>query len=246
MKERVELLGISVDVLPTKEAAEQTISYMETEGSKVVYFVNSETLLLLEGHDSWKNCVEASQLVLPGAANVDNSLNEVLGYERDPFFFESYLDRILDYIVEMGMDTLLVTGTEQQFLSVQANIHEKRPLLDLTGFYKTEQDESYEHIVNEINSVAPDVLLVACDETMQLELLDQYHDLMNAGMVLFVGHQLYHKAVIDEEIPEHIDKWNLNNVYRFIRKGGHLKSTINSLKMHLRILQHKKNQENDE
>lgn len=246
MKDRVELLGVSVDVASTKEASEATISYIEAGGSKVVYFINSETLLLLEGNNAWKESVLGCELILPGPANVNASINDVLGHKRDPFFFESYLDAILDYIVEMGLDTLLVTGSEQQFQSVQANIHEKRPFLYLSGLYKKEQDESYEHIVNEINSVAPDVLLVACEETTQLELLDQYHDLMNAGIVLFVGDLLYHKAVIDEEIPENIEKMNLNNFYRWIRKGGRIKALINNLKMHLRIRQHKKNSENEQ
>lgn len=245
MKDRVELLGISVDIASTKEASETTISYIEAEGSKVVYFVNSETLLLLEGNSDWKDALLSCELILPGAANINTSINDVLGHKRDPFFFESYLDAILDYIVEMGLDALLVTGSEQQFQSVQANIHENRPFLYLSGLFKTEQDESYEHIVNEINSVAPDVLLVACDETMQLDLLDQYHNLMNAGIVLFVGDLLYHKAVIDEEIPQNIEKMNLNNFYRWIRKGGRLKALMNNLRMHLRLRQHKKDSDNE-
>lgn len=239
MKERIELLGISVDIASTKEAGEVTISYMGEEGSKVVYFFNSETLLLLEGNDNWKTSVSECELVLPGATNVDNSIDEVLGHKRDQFFFESYLDILLDHIVEMGYEILLVTRTEQQFQSVQSNIHEKRPFLDFSGFYKTEQDESYEHIVNEINSVAPDILLVACDETMQLELLTKYKELMNAGLIIFVGDQLYHKAVIDEAIPEKIEKWNLHNLYRFIKKGGRIKAAVNSIKMRIRMLQHK-------
>lgn len=245
MEDRVELLGIAVDVASTKTASETTISYIQTEGSKVVYFINSETLLLLEGNQHWKDAVLGSELVLPGAANIDVNINDVLGHKRDPFFFESYLDAILDYIVEMGLDTFLVAGSEQQFQSVQANIHEKRPFLYLSGLFKTEQDESYEHIVNEINSVAPDVLLIACDETLQLELLDKYHDLMNAGLVLFVGDLLYHKAVIDEEVPENIEKMNLNNFYRWLKKGRRIKVFINNLKMHLRIREHKKKSGND-
>lgn len=244
MKERIELLGTFVDVLSTKEAADVTISYIEEKGSKVVYFINSETLLLLEGNNSLKETVEGCELVLPSGSNVDESVNEVLGYKRDPFFFESYMDRILDYIVEMGLDTLLVSGTEQQFQSVQANIHEKRPFFDLSGFFKTEQDESYEHVVNEINSVAPDVLLIACEEQMQLDLLNQYHDLMNSSCILYVGDLLYHKAVIEEEVPENIEKMNLNHFYRWFKKGSHLKRIVNSVKMRIRMIRHKNDSEN--
>lgn len=245
MKERVELLGISVDVASTKEASETTISYIETEGSKVVYFINSETLLLLEGNSGWRESLLDCEMILPGAANIDAGINDTLGHKRDPFFFESYMDAILDYITEMGLDTFLVTGSEQQFQSVQANIHEKRPFLYLSGLYKREQEHSYEHIVNEINSVAPDVLLVACEETIQLNLLDQYHDLMNVGIVIFVGDLLYHKAVIDEEIPQNIEKMNLNNFYRWIRKGGRIKAAVNNIRMHFRLRQQKNDSDNE-
>ncbi|MGN0438525.1 MAG: WecB/TagA/CpsF family glycosyltransferase [Lachnospiraceae bacterium] len=245
MKERVELLGILVDVASTKEASETTISYIEEEGSKVVYFINSETLLLLEENSDWKEAVLSSELILPGASNIDSSVNDTLGHKRDPFFFESYLDAILDYIVEMGLDILLVADSEQQFQSVQANIHEKRPFLHLSGIYKTNQDESYEHIVNEINAVAPDVLFIACEQRMQLDLLEKYHNLMNAGIVLFLGDLLYHKAVIDEEIPQNIEKMNLNNFYRFIKKGGRIKAFVNHLRMHFRLRFHNNESEGD-
>ena len=244
MKDRVELLGISVDVASTKEASETTISYIETEGSKVVYFVNSETLLLLEDNSEWREALLSSDLILPGGANINTGINDALGHKRDPFFFESYMDAVLDYITEMGLDAFLVTGSEQQFQSVQANIHEKRPYLYLSGFYKTDQEHSYEHVVNEINSVAPDILLMACNEKVQLDLLSRYRDLMNTGVVIFLGDLLYHKAVIDEEIPQKIEKMNLNNFYRWFKKGGRVKAFVNNIKMHFKLKQHKKDSDN--
>lgn len=241
MKERVELLGVPVDIAATRKAGEITIGYFREEASKVVYFLNSETLLLLEDNLSQKEAVSECDLILPGIAAVDNSIDEILGYKRDPFFFESYLDILLDYIVEMGYETFLVTEDERQFQSVQGNIHEKRPFLDFSGYYKTDKEEGLENVVNEINSVAPDVLLVACGEQLQLELLEQYRYQMNAGLVLFVGDQLYHKAVIDDEVPEKIEKYNLNHVYQWFRKGNRIRTLVNSLKMRLRMLQQKKN-----
>ncbi len=240
MKERVELLGVPVDVTATQEAGEITIAYIKEEASKVVYFLNSETLLLLEGNMEQKEAVSDCDLILPGAANVDNSIDEVLGHKRDSFFFESYLDILLDYIVEMGYETFLVTEDEQQFQSVQGNIHEKRPFLDFSGYYRTDKEEGLESIVNEINSVAPDVLLIACKEQLQLELLEKYRYQMNAGLVLFVGDRLYHKAVIDDEVPEKIEKFNLNHVYQWFRKGNCIKAPLNSIRMRFRMLQQKK------
>ena len=240
MKERIRLLDVAVDIASTKVSSDATIEYLEEEGSKVIYFLNSETLLLLQENTGWREIVGESDLILPGTSNVNTSVNEVLGHKRDPFFFESYFDTILDYAIEMGYEFLLVTEKEEQFISVQENIHEKRPFLTLSGMSLTEQDESLDHIVNEINSVAPDILVLALEEKKQLQLLQQYRNQMNAGLMLFTGDILYNKAVSEAEVPEKIQKLKIDNLYKWFRKGGIGRNFFNNIRMKLRLKQHQK------
>ncbi len=240
MKERIRLLDVAVDIASTKVSSDATIEYLEEEGSKVIYFLNSETLLLLQENTGWREIVGESDLILPGTSNVNTSVNEVLGHKRDPFFFESYFDTILDYAIEMGYEFLLVTEKEEQFISVQENIHEKRPFLTLSGMSLTEQDESLDHIVNEINSVAPDILVLALEEKKQLQLLQQYRNQMNAGLMLFTGDILYNKAVSEAEVPEKIQKLKIDNLYKWFRKGGRGRNFFNNIRMKLRLKQHQK------
>lgn len=240
MKERVHLLDVAVDIASTKVSSDATIEYLEEESSKVIYFLNSETLLLLQENADWKEIVGESDLILPGNSNVNTSVNEVLGHKRDPFFFESYFDTILDYAIEMGYEFLLVTEKEEQFISVQENIHEKRPFLTLSGMFLTEQDESLDRIVNEINSVAPDILVLALEEKKQLQLLQQYRNQMNAGLMLFTGDILYNKAVSEAEVPEQIQKLKIDSLYKWFRRGGSVRSFFNNIRMKLRLKQHQK------
>ena len=58
MKNRIQLLDIAIDIDSTKVAAETTIQCLEEESSKVIYFVNSETLLLLQENKDWKEVVQ--------------------------------------------------------------------------------------------------------------------------------------------------------------------------------------------
>lgn len=243
MKDRIQLLDIVVDIASTKAASEATIQYLKEESSKVVYFVNSETLLLLQENSDWKNIVQESELILPGNASVNGSVDEVLGHKRDPFFFEGYFDSVLDYAASMGDEILLVAQDQDKFTSVQENIHEKRPYLTLSGMFLTEQEESLDHIVNEINSVAPDILLMALEEKKQLELLQRYRNQMNAGLMLFTGNILYNKAVSEAEVPEPIQKLKIENLYKWFRKGGRMKAFFNNLRIKLRLKQRNKEQE---
>lgn len=243
MKDRIQLLDIVVDIASTKAASEATVQYLKEESSKVVYFVNSETLLLLQENSDWKNIVQESELILPGNASVNGSVDEVLGHKRDPFFFEGYFDSVLDYAASMGDEILLVAQDQDKFTSVQENIHEKRPYLTLSGMFLTEQEESLDHIVNEINSVAPDILLMALEEKKQLELLQRYRNQMNAGLMLFTGNILYNKAVSEAEVPEPIQKLKIENLYKWFRKGGRMKAFFNNLRIKLRLKQRNKEQE---
>lgn len=195
--------------------------------------------MLLQENQDWRALVEESELVLPGNSSVNASVNEILGHRRDPFYFESYFDAILDYAVEMGCELPLVAEDEEKFISVQENIHEKRPFLTLSGTFFTEQEESPDHIVNEINSVAPDILLMALTNKRQLEILQMFRNQMNAGLMLFTGDILYNKAVSEAEVPGTIQKLKIENLYKWFRKGGGLKSFFANLKMKLQLRQHK-------
>lgn len=242
MKERIRLLDdISVDIASTKDAYEATIHNIEEESSKVAYFVGSETLLLLQENPQWKAIVGESELILPGNASVNASVDEVLKHKRDPFFFEGYFDSILDYAIEQGKEVLIVAQDESKFLSVQENIHSKRPFLTLSGLYLTELEETTDHIVNEINSVAPDILVVALDEKRQLDLLQNFRNQMNAGMMLFLGSILYNKAVSEAEVPTPIRKLKIENLYKWFLKGERIKLFFNNMRMRFQIKHHTKN-----
>ncbi len=231
MKERIRLLDIPVDIASTKDVNETVLQYLKEEGSSVVYFVNSETLLLLQDQYEWKKAVEESELVLPGNSSVNSSVDDVLEHKRDPFFFESFFDKILDDAIELGYEFMLVAEDEEKFTFIQENIHEKRPFLTLSGMYLTEQEESLGHIVNEINSVAPDILLIALEEKKQFELLQKFRNQMNAGLMLFTGNRLYHKAVLESEVPKPIQKLRIQHLYKWFRREGRIKSLFNNLKM---------------
>lgn len=235
MEDRVQLLDIAVDTASTKAASDATIEYLEEGSSKVIYFLNSETLLLLPDNVAWKSIVEESELILPGNSSVDISIDDVLGHKRDPFFFERYFDNVLDHAIEMGLDFMIVAEDEDKFISIQENIHEKRPLLNLSGLFLTEAEESLEHVVNEINSVAPDILIMALEEKKQLKLLEQYRTQMNARLMLFTGNILYHKAVLEAEVPEQIQKLKIDNLYKWFRKDGRIKTFFYNLRMKLQL-----------
>ena len=235
MENRVQLLGIAVDIASTKVASEASIKFLEDESSKVVYFVNSETLLLLQNKEQDTDIFENCEMILPGTTSVNVSINEALGQKRDPFFLESYFDALFEFAIENGKEIQLIAGSKEQFESVQENIHEKWAYLTLSGNYLTEQDNSYEHIVNEINSIAPDILILALSEKEQLILLEEYRNQINAGLMLFTGNILYHQAVSEAKVPDSIEKLKIANLYKWFRKGDGGKNWFNNIKMKLRI-----------
>ncbi|MBR1599572.1 MAG: WecB/TagA/CpsF family glycosyltransferase [Lachnospiraceae bacterium] len=235
MQDRVRLLGLFVDIASTNDAGEASIRYLEEECSKSIYFVNSETLILLQASDDQEEVLESCSMILPGTASVSAGIDEVLGNKRDPFFLESYFDMLFGYAVENGSEVFLVAGSESQYNSVQENIHEKWSYLTLSGTYLSDQDSSYEHIVNEINSIAPDILILALNENIQIELLKGYRELMNASLILYTGNVLYNKAVSEAEVPESIEKLGFGNIYKWFHKDSSGKNLFNNIKMKFRI-----------
>ena len=97
-----------------------------------------------------------------------------------------------------------------------------------------------DHLVNEINSVAPDILLLALNEKQQLSLLNSFRSQMNAGLILFAGNVLYNQAVTEAEVPAPIQKLKIDNLYKWFRMGGRIKMFWTNLSMKLQLLRHKK------
>ena len=219
MQDRVRLLGIAVDIASTNAASDAAIGFIEEESCRVAYFVNSETLIILENNEENDNVLEDCDMILPGTASVNSSIDQVLGYKRDPFFLESFFDRIFDYSVENGCELQLIAGSEAQYTSVQDSIHEKWSYLTLSGTYL----------------IAPDVLILALNENMQLELLKNYKSQMNAGLILFTGNVLYNKVVSEAKVPESIEKLKIGNIYKWFQKDNSGKNLFNNIKMKLRI-----------
>ena len=240
MNDRIELLGLMVDIASTKTASEGILQLLNGEGSNVVYFVSSETFILLRENQDWKMIVEGSDYVLPGNSNVNARLDDVLGHKRAPFFFDGLLDAVFDNAVEMGYEIFLVAEDEDKFTFIQENIHTKRPFLTMSGLFLEERDQSTDRIVNEINSVAPNILLIALEETKQLELLQQFRKQMNAGIMLFTGNVLYNNAVSDVEVPDSIQKLRIENLYKWFLKERSWKSMLNNLRMKLGVRRKKK------
>lgn len=245
MRERVQLLDLSVDILSTRESGNMTLQFLEEEGSRVVYFVNSETLLLQKSNPDMKKYVEDCELVLPANVSVSESIDRVLGHKRESFFLESYLDIVLDYAVERGYELLLVAESEKNFISIQENLHEKRPYLTLSGIYLTEKEETPDHIVNEINSVAPDILLVALPETQQMQLLMEYRNQINAELMIFSGNVLYHQAVSELEVPKSIQKLRFDNIYKWFHATGKIKTFWSNIIMKIQLMFNKKGNKED-
>lgn len=245
MEERVQLLDIAVDIVSTEGAANQTKQYLEEEDSHVVYLVNSETLLLLQKEQEAKSLVEQSDLILPGNASVNMSIDRVLGRKRESFFLESYMENVLDYSIEMGHELLIVTESESKFTLLQETMHEKHPYITISGLYMTEQDETLENLVNGINSVAPELLLIALREEQQLMLLKEFRNQMNAGLMLFTGNNLYNHAVSEADVPESIQKLKIENLYKWFRVDGRLRTFWSNLRMKLRLNQVDRTKKND-
>lgn len=239
MQDRIQLLNVAVDIASTEIASDAAIGYLQEESSKVVYFLNSETLLSLEESEDLRAIVEESELVLPGTASVNESIDKVLGHKRESFFVESFFDTILDYAVEMGHEILIVAENQKRFISIQENIQENRPFITSSGVFLTEQEESSDHIVNEINSVAPDILLIAMEEKKQLALLQKYRNQMNAGLMIFTGTIFYNKAVSEAEVPEQIQKLRIDNLYKWFRKDGRIRAFFSNIKMKLKLKKRK-------
>lgn len=188
MSKKIQVLGIEIDNYTIREMMLLLEDYISSEGLHIVQIITPELLLLASEHDQIKEMIDKVDLQVIGDVSIlevvspshEQQQSEVQKKELEELFLRS--------LIRKKKTVYWIGHTEEQLAMFKDYMNENYPDLVLVGQFagKIEEDDT-DYILNDINSVAPDVLLLNLSSPLQENFVFRNRNRFNAKLCICIG-----------------------------------------------------------
>lgn len=196
------MLGVTISLANAKEAIEKTQTFLDEKTRRVIRFVDTKACTLASTDAECARLIAESDYVLPADLSTEQGVKELVEGYREVFWHREYFDALFSHASENGLEVYFVTPTVQRYTDIADTIHAQFPYLSVHGKALEEFDltTGYDALANDINAVAPDVLVFYVDVVTQNALLAECGDIINASL-LICGTGMLEDAIDEQKLP---------------------------------------------
>jgi len=181
MKE-ISVLGIKMNDLSLREALRAADDYMESSRLNTICFLNTELLLKTKDDLELKSAIQGMDMPVAGSVDI-LSAGGITSRSRRKEVEGNFLIREILHRLAQGKRKVFLLGTSQdalvhmreQFLSVD------NKLTFFGSFALDGPEKSNDAIINEINSVVPDVIISVIPSPKQELLMAESRNMVNSS-----------------------------------------------------------------
>ncbi|MBO4375002.1 MAG: WecB/TagA/CpsF family glycosyltransferase [Lachnospiraceae bacterium] len=181
---KTELMGVRISDLTARECLSKATGYLKKGGLNVIYYVSRDMLLTAKDAPELKNLIDQADMVLPDSADILNACG-ILNRGREKeiernLFFKGFLK-----VLEREKSRIfIVSDSSEKAVALEGSLGLIQEGLKEEGHYIAKDGEDPENIVNEINSVVPDVIFVNLASPEQEKFIIQKKKINAKVMVL--------------------------------------------------------------
>jgi N-acetylglucosaminyldiphosphoundecaprenol N-acetyl-beta-D-mannosaminyltransferase len=228
--QRIEILGVPVDMVNMDQAIEVFGKLMEKEGCSLIVTPNSEIIVRAEKDNELAEIIRSADLIIPdgiGLVYASKILGHPLG-ERVTGI--DLLNWILDWLEQHDKSIYLLGSTpgeaNQPGVAEKAGekMREAFPNLKIAGTnhgYFKEEDEA--GLVKEINNSGADFLCVALGAPKQEKFIVAHQNELKVRAAIGVGGSLDVWAGTQKRAPGFYQRHGLEWLYRFAKQPSRYK-----------------------
>lgn len=219
MKDKVNILGVYVDMVNIPQAADRIIRFFDEDRLHKVYTPNSEIIMAAYKDESFKNLLNSADLLTADGIGVVYA-SKILGKpinERAAGF--DIACEVLDRINGTSRKLFLFGGKPGVAEQARDNLLKKYPALNIVGcrngYFKPEEEPE---IVKEINDSGADLVFVCLGAPKQEQWLDRNSDALKARVAMGIGGSLDVFAGTAERAPKFFCDHGIEWLYRLIKQ----------------------------
>jgi len=224
LAERINIMGVPVDMVNYEEAMARFRDFVEKDGVSLIVTPNSEIVVNAGKNDLLMDAIKQAEMVIPDGVGLVYA-SKILGHPlQERVTGIDFLGRALGYLAETGKTAYLFGSKPGIAEKAAARMEEAYPGLKIAGthhgYFKEEEEEE---ILREINEAAPDLLCVALGSPKQELFVLKYKDRLKAKAAIGVGGSLDVWSGDLKRAPEFYRKHGLEWLYRFIQEPSRYK-----------------------
>ena len=184
MNNQLKLFDIPFYICDEQQLFQESCDYLEEPTSYTVVFVASDQCMPFS---EAKELLAKEHLIwLPGDAALRSVFPKKERHIMGEFSVQQYVMQMCQYAVDMGLDICLLMDNAKNLDIAVDGIRAAFPYLAVHGL-DLEAMVSYEMIVNEINSIAPEILILGMHTSGLRQFIEQERHKTNTRLCICVA-----------------------------------------------------------
>jgi N-acetylglucosaminyldiphosphoundecaprenol N-acetyl-beta-D-mannosaminyltransferase len=228
MENRQTVLGIDFDCITLEESYKIFLSFIEGSSLKTIFTPNPEFIINSRKDHDFRRILNSGDLILPDGIGVI-LCSRILGKAiRHRVSGVDLVLRILKGSDTVPLSVFILGSTEVNCRDAINNINKKYPDAKILGYQNGYYDLRDEYSISErIDSMRPDLLLVALGSPRAEYFIDKYKDVLNnVKCAIGVGGTVDVLSGNTKLAPSSIRKAGFEWLYRIIKEPTRIKRAI--------------------
>lgn len=207
--ERTKILGIDVDPIRVDKAIHLTSHYLETHKFEYIAFANTKAALAGQNDEEFASFMAGAAMVLPGDNNIEEAVGLRHWIEQETSYQAEYFRRFLSRLNRQRGAAYLMMEKEEELIRLQKIFADKYEKIRVEAIL-WKDEENVDSMVNDINILAPEMLLICGDYGRIRNFLNEHGNKIYTGLCFCMD------AFMTDEEPEYpawVKEYHIQSLY---------------------------------
>lgn len=187
METKINIMTLDVDIISYDILTSKIKEYLDNDVFNIVLFATSKLLKITTESEELRESICDADLILPGDESILEP-NYVDEFKNASLVINpSYLRKALTNIISEERTIYIITRNEKEEQLCIDYVTENYHSLNVVGTFHGDLEISEEIVINDINSVTPDILLILLNSPLQERFIMGNRQKMNSKLGICLG-----------------------------------------------------------
>lgn len=222
MLSEIKILGIKVNNISLEETYLRTKELIETSNKscQMIFAPNTEFIMCAQKDKEFFEILNMSKLSTPDSIGIEMAAKRLGKPLKERIQGQKYFRKIVEEGEKLGWSFYILGGKDDTPNKAVENLKKIYPKLNVVGlhegYFENEEDEN--KVIEEINSLQPNILIVAMGAPKQEKWIYANKDRLNVDVACGQGGTLDYEAGNVKRAPEFFQRVGLEWLWRLIKQ----------------------------
>lgn len=226
MISEIKILGVKVNNISLEETYLRTKELIETSNKscQMIFAPNTEFIMCAQKDKEFFEILNMSKLSTPDSIGIEMAAKRLGKPLKERIQGQKYFRKIVEEGEKLGWSFYILGGKDDTPNKAVENLKKIYPKLNVVGlhegYFENEEDEN--KVIEEINSLQPNILIVAMGAPKQEKWIYANKDRLKVDVACGQGGTLDYEAGNVKRAPEFFQKVGLEWLWRLIKQPSRI------------------------